>query len=305
MELIKVIDQDYLQIYHIKNPSKQWKNKFPRPVVNISYDPNNSLITCRNINNLFEWSIMENYTYIFTTIPEKVIISTFSMFLDEIKLNFDKKQFVKKCGLNGVKQELYTKEDNVIITIMSQQNKIYPPSYMSESVNIISNYNEIINLNKQQFMKAINKIMNKEQQHIKNFIDFVHLIHINFPLNYMLTLRRFPDVIKESDLNKGNENDKNNKKDKTNDELNYYIGYDMRYGDNIEENKLIEKMENICYNDNDIIIIYETYNNTINNIIKTCEKNKINFIRLHDYAISVSYKDYKQIDLISMISDYI
>lgn len=295
MELIKIIDQDYIQIYHIKNPSKTWKNKFPQPVVNISYDPYNSIISCRNINNLFEWSVLDNYTYIFTTLPEKVIISTFSMFLDDIKLNFNKNQFIKKCGLNGVKQELYTKENNVIITVMSQQNQIYPPSYISESVNIISNYNEIINLDKQRFIKAINKIMNKEQQHIKNFVDFVHLIHINFPLNYMLTLRRFPNVIKEGDLNKNIENN----------ELQYYIGYDMRFGNNDEENKLIEKMENICYNDNDIIIIYETYNNNINEIIKKCEKQKINFIKLHEYAISVKYKDYKQIDLISMISDYI
>ena len=201
----------------------------------------------------------------------------------------------KKCGLNAGDQNMYDDKHNLGLILFSLNKYEYPPTFIDQSINIMSNYDEIINLNKDKFNKAITNIYNKNNKPLNSFVEFVELIQKKFPLNYMLTIRRFYSVIKESDL-KGV---KNNKK------ADLYVGYDAREIDNVKENKLIKHMEELTYSDNDMILLYETYNNPMEKIIKQCEDKHIKYERVHKHCIKMNVKNYNKLNLVSTICDYL
>ena len=290
MELKKVIDGDYLQIYTIKKPNKNWLKKFPNKSIIISYNLETKIVTLKNTNEMFDWNIFKDLTYIFTTISETVISKMFKDITDE-HINV----INKKCGLNAGDQNMYDDKHNLGLTLFSLNKYEYPPTFIDQSINIMSNYDEIINLNKDKFNKAITNIYNKNNKPLNSFVEFVESIQKKFPLNYMLTIRRFYSVIKESDL-KGV---KNNKK------ADLYVGYDAREIDNVKENNLIKHMEELTYSDNDMILLYETYNNPMEKIIKQCEDKHIKYEMVHKHCIKMNVKNYNKLDLVSSICDYL
>ena len=290
MELKKIIDGDYLQIYTIKKPNKNWLKKFPNKSTIITYNPTTKIVMLKNTNEMFNWSIFNNLTYIFTTVSETVILKMFKGITDK-----SIKTINKRCGLNGCDQYMYDDKHNIGLILFSLSKYKYPPTFVNQSINVMSNYNEIMNLNKDNFNKAITKIYNETNKPLKSFVEFVESIQKKFPLNYSLTVRRFYDVIKESDLN----GVKNNKI------VNLYIGYDSRGIDNVKENKLIKHMEELTYSDDDTILLYETYNNPMAKIIKQCEDKNIKYEKVHKHCIKLDIKSYNKLDLVSTICDYL
>ena len=288
MEFKKVIDKDYLQVYTIIKPSKEWISKYPHNSVIISFNNNTKTVMLRNTDNAFDWKILNSISYIFTTLNEKAVKKMFS----SLPYN-DSMPFNKHCGLNPVDQTLYTADKNVILSIFSLQECIYSPNYIAESINVKSSYDEIMNTDNKQFHEVINKIVKTASKPLNSFVNFIDAIYKSFPFNYMATLRRFNEVIKEDDLKKETNNNK------------YYIGYDMRYGDLYKENKLIHKMEDLNYNDTDKIVIFETYNNPMSKIIQQLKAKDIKFKQIHEHCIQLNVKDYNKLKLVSTITDFI
>lgn len=291
MELRKIIDNDFLQIYSIKNPNKEWLKKFPNKSTILTYDLNSKTVMLRNTNELFNWNFFKSITYVFTTVPEQAVIKMFQFMIEDKSFPLN-----KKCGLNACNQTLYTDKHNVVISLFSLNTYKYPPTFIDQSINIVSNYEEIINLDKNKFKKAIMKIFDKNNKPIKSFVDFVEGLQENFPLNYMITIRRFYDVIKESDLKTPKENEK---------QFDFYIGYDIRSADRIKENNLIKHMEELSYSNDDSILLYETYNNPMSEIIKQCKSKNISYEKIHKHCIKLTIKDYNKLNLISTICDYL
>lgn len=290
MKLEKVIDVSALQVYHITDPDKEWKKKFPHKSTAIMYNPDRGIVKLKNSNNAFSWEVMNNLTYIFTTLPPKVIKS---MFKD---LPIGEKAYVhKKCGLNGGNQSLYSDKSNVVMALYSLPKYEYPPTFTSEKIDIVSNYEEMININPQKFNSAIERIFVEHTRAFNSFVEFVEAIKNKFPLNYMLSIRRFNKVITDADL----------KKRKPLSSEHFYVGYDMRYGDLVKENKLIQKMESMAYKDNDNIILYETYNNPLETILKQCKNKHIKYTQPHKHCIKLNIKDYLKLELVSRISDFV
>ena len=290
MELKRIIDKAYLQVYRVVNPDAGWKKEFPNASTIITYDINSSVVKLKNTNAAFDWSILTNITYIFTTLPEKAIKSSFAglPMSPSVPLR-------KKCGLNASNQKLYTKENNVVLSLYSLQDFEYPPTFLTEHFDVVSNFDEIMSLEDQQLQNAICKMGRKHMRTFKSFVDFVNAIKKNFPLNYMITIRRFYDKITLNDL----------KKPGTLKPHTMYIGYDMRYGDLMKENVLIRKMESLSYNENDEMLIYETYNNPMDSILQQCKEKNITYTQPYKHCIRIKVNDYEKLKLVSTISDFL
>lgn len=288
MEFKKVIDKDYLQVYCILKPNKEWTSKYPHNSVIISFNNNTKTVMLRNTNNAFDWKVLNSISYIFTTLNEKAVKKMFSAlpYMDGMPFN-------KHCGLNPVDQTLYTPDKNVILSVFSLQECVYSPNYIAETINVKTNYDEMMNVSSRQFHEVINKIVKIACKPVGSFVNFVDSLYKSFPFNYMATLRRFKDVIKEEDL-----------KEQINTNR-YYIGYDMRYGDLFKENKLIQKMEEMNYGENDRIVVFETYNNPMSKIIQQLKAKDIKYKQIHEHCIQLSVKDYDKLKLVSTITDFI
>lgn len=288
MEFHKVIDNDFLQVYHIKHPNDEWKKKFKEPTVIVSYNPDNRLVKIRNTNKIFDWRLISDLSYVFTTSPESVIKNAFKKIPlpDGINVN-------KKCGFNGTVPEIFSNKHDIVLTAFSMSEEEYSPLMLYESFSMVTNKEELKS-NGSNLMKIINKVIRSRMRKKYSFVDFVSNLGKSFPLNYMVTLRRFYSVITEKDL------DPNNMvKD-----VNFYIGYDCRYGTTITENELSKHMETILYKPGDIIYVYETYDNPMKKIIENCKQKNIKYKELHKHCISMSYKDYCNLQLVSRISDF-
>ena len=318
MELHKVIDESLLQIYNIVKPDKQWKSVFPYKYVYIYYDIMNNNVFIKQSNDFDIYKLldictnpMSNYfAYVFTTEPISKLKRLTSCLYDMKSKDKNKYYVDKTCGLNPANPELFTKENNVMFNILSKDNFEYPPTFIHEHIYVLSNYDEIINENKKAFNKCINNIVNKDidkqiesNKHSKYnslFVKFIIDLKNNFPLNYNGSIRRFSNKITSKDfITKGTNN---------NETLKFYIGYDSRDIDSQKENSLVKTMETITdTNKNNWMIIYETYNNPIKNIIDVCNKNNIEYKIVNKKSILIRNNKYSDLakHLITSISDFV
>ena len=290
MKFEKVIDEAYTQVYHVVEPSKEWLKRFPCKTTIITYNPNTAIIKSKNTNAPIDISIVAVFSYVFTTIPPAAIKSVFK------GLPFDTPPKLRKhCGLNGCEQSLYSEKNNTLISLFSLPKYEYPPTYIRERINIVASYDEIMNIDDKLFDQVVGNIFVKSNSKIKSLIDFVDTIKERFPFNYMLTVRRFHKTLTNDSF----------KNPKPLGLKHFYIGYDMRYGDLIKENKLIKRMESLAYNDKDDILVYETYNNPMKTIIKQCEDKQIKYTEIHKHCIKLKMEDYLKLNLVSKISDFV
>ena len=318
MELHKVIDESLLQIYNIVKPDKQWKSVFPYKYVYVYYDIMNNNVFIKQSNDFDIYKLldictnpMSNYfAYVFTTEPINKLKRLTSCLYDMKSKDKNKYYVDKTCGLNPANPELFTKENNVMFNILSKDNFEYPPTFIHEHIYVLSNYDEIINENKKAFNKCINNIVNKDidkqiesNKHSKYnslFVKFIIDLKNNFPLNYNGSIRRFSNKITSKDfITKGTNN---------NETLKFYIGYDSRDIDSQKENSLVKTMETITdTNKNNWMIIYETYNNPIKNIIDICNKNNIEYKIVNKKSILIRNNKYSDLakHLITSISDFV
>ena len=318
MELHKVIDESLLQIYNIVKPDKQWKSVFPYKYVYVYYDIMNNNVFIKQSNDFDIYKLldictnpMSNYfAYVFTTEPISKLKRLTSCLYDMKSKDKNKYYVDKTCGLNPANPELFTKDNNVMFNILSKDNFEYPPTFIHEHIYVLSNYNEIINENKKVFNKCINNIVNKDiekqiesNKHSKYkslFVKFVIDLKNNFPLNYNGSIRRFSNKITSKDFTTKGTN--------TNETLKFYIGYDSRDIDSQKENSLVKTMETITdTNKNNWMIIYETYNNPIKNIIDVCTKNNIEYKIVNKKSILIRNNKYSELakHLITSISDFV
>lgn len=318
MELHKVIDESLLQIYNIVKPDKQWKSVFPYKYVYIYYDIMNNNVFIKQSNDFDIYKLldictnpMSNYfAYMFTTEPISKLKRLTSCLYDMKSKDKNKYYVDKTCGLNPANPELFTKDNNVMFNVLSKDNFEYPPTFIHEHIYVLSNYDEIINENKKVFNKCINNIVNKDidkqiesNKHSKYkslFVKFIIDLKNNFPLNYNGSIRRFSNKITSKDfITKGTNN---------NETLKFYIGYDSRDIDSQKENSLVKTMETITdTNKNNWMIIYETYNNPIKNIIDVCNKNNIEYKIVNKKSILIRNNKYSDLakHLITSISDFV
>lgn len=318
MELHKVIDESLLQIYNIVKPDKQWKSVFPYKYVYVYYDIMNNNVFIKQSNDFDIYKLldictnpMSNYfAYMFTTESISKLKRLTSCLYDMKSKDKNKYYVDKTCGLNPANPELFTKDNNVMFNVLSKDNFEYPPTFIHEHIYVLSNYDEIINENKKAFNKCINNIVNKDidkqiesNKHSKYnslFVKFIIDLKNNFPLNYNGSIRRFSNKITSKDfITKGTNN---------NETLKFYIGYDSRDIDSQKENSLVKTMETITDTNKNIwMIIYETYNNPIKNIIDVCNKNNIEYKIVNKKSILIRNNKYSDLakHLITSISDFV
>lgn len=294
MKAIKIINNNELQVYKIEKPTKEFKKEFNKKNIIISFSPYENSIITKLTDNFKDPLIFTCLCYVFSYADEKTIKKEFSH-INNIEFDYMKN---KKCGMNGVNQDIYTKNNNVVLSLMSLESETYNANYLGDEYNITTNINELSKLDNNTFNKTINKIVQTASEPVKDFNNFIKILSRNCPINYGGSLRKFNNVITEEDLKKCKEM-KNS----------YYIGYDIRFSNNHEENKLNNIIENLVYNrekeTNEFIFIYETYNNPIENIIKECKNKNIKYIQCYDKCLRILAKDYEKLKLTASVSDYI
>lgn len=292
MKAIKIIDMNELQLYRIENATKSFKNKFNKKNIIIGFSPNEQTIITKLTNNLKDPLLFTCLCYVFSYEDEKKIKKELSMLRSER----DTYIINKCCGMNGVNQDIYTKENNIVLSIFSLEKEIYDINYLADERNITTNINELNKLDNKQFNKAINNIIKDSSEPNNTFENLISNLSIHCPLNYGGSLRRFQDVITENDLKKCKQ--MNNK---------YYIGYDIRFSNDEEENRLNKLIENLQYdnNKNEYLYIFETYNNPIESIIKQCKDKKIKYSKHYDRCIKINANDYDKLKLIATTADYV
>ena len=294
MKAEKVIDNLYLQVYHVSNLTKDYKNEFPKQNVIITYAPETSGIISKNSADIRDPLLNLGYTYIFTTLNKEEIITKL-----KIKEPFDKsieKDYLnnKSCGMNGVNQDIYTKNNNVVMSVMSSQSELYPINYIRGDIDILTNYKELSGLTGAKFKTAINKAVNSVITPLKTFNNLIKSLSKEFPLNYGGSIRRFKNTITENDLKKKDSN-----------EYKYYIGYDIRYSNYKQENDLNKIMEKLTKEKDDVLYVYETYSNPIKDILKQCKEKKIKYELVYKYCIKIKEEDYDKLNLSACVSEYV
>ena len=299
MKAFKIFDAPYTQIYHISKPSKEFKNKYKLSSIVISYLPTMKSIITKNVDKLLDPIVLNGFAYIFTTKDKKDVFNELRIKKAPDASIFEDYINNKKCGMNGVNQDIFNKNDNVVLSVMSVQNEIYPPSYLEGETDILTNIKELEKLTPKHLQNSINKAIKSKTKHIDNLLEFIQYLSDEFPINYGGSLRRFSDTIDESSFKKSSQKN----------DLKYYIGYDIRYSDSMEENDLNKLMEKLSDWDerkkDNFIYVYETYNNPMNEIIKQCENKKIKYKIMFNHCIKINENDYDKLKLISHMSDYV
>lgn len=311
MILKKILDYPFFQCYLIDKSDKETNKMFPENNIIVKYNPQLSLVSTVNVSTLPSWEIFNDLTYMFCKQSTKFNEKTLTNLYRNIIGKQETENTVKYCGLNSCEQSLFTKDNNVILQLYSLENKEYPITFLQESVNIVTNYDDIKKLNKDKLKTALNNIVDNNSVHVSNFVEFIKMLNQCFPLNYGGTLRRFEKIIdfskiNQKDTSKVNQKDisKVNQKD-THKSYDYYIGYDLRFSNSIKENELVHIFEDLSYDDKNKIIICETYNNSIKDIIKQCKQKKIKYSVIDKYTIKINNEDYDKLKFITTIADFI
>lgn len=295
MKLKKVIDYPSLQCYIIDKFDKKLNKKYPKNNIIIRFRPLISLVSTINTDDLPGYEIFNDMIYMFCKRSTKYNEKSLKKIYENILGKNTSNNLVKYCGLNSCEQSLFTKDNNVILQIFSLENREYPITYFKESINVITNYNEISKTSNDKLKSAINKIVKDNSIDVSDFETFVKLLNDNFPLNYGGSLRRFENEIEFNEKS-------TTRKQK---EYDFYIGYDLRFSNSQKENELVNRFEDISYKDKNKIVICETYNNKISDIKKQCKNKKIKYTELNKYAIKIDNKDFDKLKLVSTISDFI
>ncbi len=292
MKAIKIIDMNELQLYRIEHATNSFKNKFNKKNIIIGFSPNEQTIVTKLTNDLKDPLLFTCLCYVFSYEDEKKIKKELSMLGSER----DTYMVNKYCGMNGVNQDIYTKSNNIVLSIFSLEKEIYDINYLADERNITTDINELNKLDGKQFNKAINNIIKDSSEPNNTFENLIANLSTHCPLNYGGSLRRFQNVITENDLKKCKQ--MNNK---------YYIGYDIRFSNDEEENRLNKLIENLQYdnNKNEYLYIFETYNNSIESIIKQCKDKKIKYTKYYDKCIKINANDYDKLKLIATTADYV
>ena len=292
MELVRVVDGDVLQLYSVHKPDNKWLKAFPKKNVCVMYDVNKSCVCIENIDTIPLYDLFDKLCYVFSTQPEKQLKTTYK-FMNNRVVNKD--GVVKKCGFNSSNPELITKEYNAVLSLMSLSQYEYSPRYLTQEVFVQTTYDELTSVH--DFQQVFTKIVNKhcEQFKHKHVVDFVKSLQQHFPLNYGGSLRRFPGKITTKSLSSLSK------------DVEYYVGYDCRNITGAKEIKLAQHMEQYIYSNNDYVYVYETYNNSIDNIKQLCKNNGIVYKDINKHCVLVNNDDYNRLSsqLKATLSDFI
>lgn len=294
MELLKVVDNEELQVYSIIKPTNDFKSTFPKQFTIVTYNYNGNIVILENTDTL-PWNVFNGLSYVFSYKEPKTLTKLFTNITGKRKQTKTKK-FKKYCGLNAVEQTLFSNEEDVVLSLMTLNDYEYNPHILNQYVYITTNYDEMINVNKNELIAATNKIIVEDMVKLKSFVDFIVKLKESFPLNYGATIRRFNKKITLKDITTIPKNINDNK-------LQYYIGYDQR-NSNKDEIEMMRHIESICYN-NDIVYVYETYNNPIKSIMKQCDDKKIPYKKIYKKIIQISGSDYDKLEFVKTIADFI
>lgn len=292
----KVIDEDTRQIYTIVNPDKKWLAKFPQKHISIIFNVHDEKVSIIKSNSIPFFELLTNYGYVFSRLSKQKILKIFGK--QQPQENNPPIQR-KMCGFNPSNSELLVAPYNSLLSIYSDKNTEYPLSYMSESIYALTTFDELMNM--KNINESIKKIVeNNLQQHkINHWIDFVKELKMFFPMNYGGTVRKFGKRIDKKEIKNCCV---------LNPSTHFYLGYDCRGITTEKEIMLSHQMENIVYNLNDELInVFETYNNPLEKIKKICKENKIQFITSNKHCIKIKNKDYDNLVkyLTATISDFI
>ena len=281
MKLRKIISTKLLQCYTIINPSKSFKEKFPKKYIYmLSINSNNILI--ENTNSLYLFMLYSNVSgYIFTYEKSIIIKSP-----KDINYNIPK-IFSKYFG-----------ESNYIVNdkpcpILSVSPMVTCPPLITKPIVIeLKNYEK--GLNKSQFKKVIlNEITETIESNlikINNVEDWIKLILVDKPFIDDEYPFIYPNTI----------NDKCFTSKWKLRLFDMYARYDYKPFSRNEEIEFIKLVDSLFINPNQFINIYDTFSNVRERI-----KKNIKNYKEHDNYISVKYKDLCGSNIEFTIGDFI
>lgn len=281
MKLRKIISTKLLQCYTIINPSKSFKEKFPKKYIYmLSINSNNILI--ENTNSLYLFMLYSNVSgYIFTY--EKSII---------IKSPKDINHNIPKIFSKYFAESNYVSNDKPCPILSVSPIVTCPPLITKPIVIELKTYEK--GLNKSQFKKVIlNEITETIESNlikINNVEDWIKLILVDKPFIDDEYPFIYPNTI-------------NNKCFTSKWKLrlfDMYARYDYKPFSRNEEIEFIKLVDSLFINPNQFINIYDTFSNVRERI-----KKNIKNYKEHDNYISVKYKDLCDSNIEFTIGDFI
>ena len=293
MKLNKIIDGDNIQAYHISNPSKIFKRRFPKKYL-IHVIVNNSIV---NVNldiipNDFIYNVPTGYIFTYEkTLPKFLLTkiekddfgNTFPTCLD---VYFNTKDNDKK-------------KTDLIISCSAKYDIM--PSWFNRDLIVRCNSGTLSDNLKSSsaIRKNILKIMNESSETYKCTEEWLLSLLDNTPLNFVDLPIRYPNTITDEIVSK-----KNNCDSKIIDSM--FFGYDFRAEDYEHENKFISLFESAFENLNRYVTVYESYNGIVGKIKSALNKSKkIKYKSQTKYSITLKLKDLRDLNVEYQLNDFI
>lgn len=281
MELQKIINTSKIQCYYIKNPSKVIKKAYPKKFI-YSILTQNGDIKIYNTNKLNYYMFLFNTGFVFTYYNDKQLGKMFS------DKNVDKPITYPNGELNNYLDE----ENNVILNVTTRDKEI-PPRLLYDI--IIKTNSKLINkLSEKELKNAIkNAILNNIGDEEYTVESWISEILQNIPISQS-ELKRFPNIINNKNINNLNIKLEN-----------LCFEYNIHCSDRVNEIDTISKIEKTLDNINEVVYVYNTYNDILKKIISQAVKQKIKFKMLNENKLSIKYSDLCKIKIDYTINDFI
>lgn len=284
MKLKRIINNDNLQGYSIKNPSSKFKSMYPNKYIFVINSNGNVVID--NVNSIpIIFAMQKIIGYIFTYADS---------FPDFMNCNSVKYTDVGNTFPSCLDEYFIKNDDKVDLILSCKGNNNEVPLQFIKTIVIRCNSEEFMKNNlKTSILKIANNVL--EDNKIDNVEDWLKNIINDAPFNNNEFPYKYGKTISNKKLKEKSKLTKDN----------IFIEYDLRAKSYEHENNFICELENEFETKDTKITLFNTYNDILSEVRKQLDEKKLKYDVLDANSISVNIKYLRKLDIEFQLNDFI
>lgn len=286
------------QGYLIKNPSKEFKDLYPKKFILVSTKKNNVF----NVEDMNELDSYDNFSDVWFTYDEEFSKSSITnawaeFFPSNVKSEKENELELVQVNLNKYLPLANPKiKKSVDVIFRISPNSIIDPRLMFTSTIIFKNHEELGDV---QFRKSIEEYISslssdKSIMEIDTTEKWLMKYLREIPININGKVYQLKDKISDEDFKKKFQ-------PKPED---FLVGYSTNIKNFDDEIKAMKNIEIDFIDYEKELTIYNDYTNILERIVNECKKKKINH-KLDEISIKIKAKDFYSLDLEFEIINYL